>query len=108
VIHQLAEAWAKIFDPNSLIALAQARSHYDAEKDFAKIRAKVLYVLSRTDKLFPPSIAPAVMAKLKAANVDTTYYEIDSDKGHLASGADWMKWAPVLKSFLDRLWLPAT
>ncbi|HXN85722.1 MAG TPA: alpha/beta fold hydrolase [Candidatus Binataceae bacterium] len=103
VIHQVAEAWAKVFDPNSLIALAQARSHYDAEKDFAKIRAKVLYVLSRSDKLFPPSIASAVMAKLKAANVDATYFEIDSDKGHLASGADWTKWAHVLKSFLDRL-----
>jgi homoserine O-acetyltransferase/O-succinyltransferase len=103
VIHQVAEAWAKVFDPNSLIALAQARSHFDSEKDFAKIHAQVLYVLSRTDKLFPPSIAPAVMAKLKAANVDATYFEIDSDKGHLASGADWMKWAPVLKSFLDRL-----
>ena len=65
-----------------MIALARARSHYNAEKDFAKIRAKVLYVLSRTDKLFPPSIAPDVMAKLKAARVDATYFEIDSDKGH--------------------------
>ena len=102
-IQQLAEPWAKIFDPNSLIALAQARSHYNAEKDFAKIRAKVLYVLSRTDKLFPPSIAPEVMAKLKAAGVDATYFEIDSDKGHLASGADWDKWARVLRDFLQRL-----
>src|SRR5579863_3141781 len=60
-INQLAEPWARAFDPNSMIALARARSHYNAEKDFAKIRAKVLYVLSRTDKLFPPSIAPDVM-----------------------------------------------
>jgi homoserine O-acetyltransferase len=85
-----------------MIALGQARSHYDAQKDFAKIRAKVLYVLSRTDKLFPPSIAPEVMAKLKAAGVDATYFEIDSDKGHLASGADWQKWDGVLREFLQR------
>jgi homoserine O-acetyltransferase len=103
VIQKLAEGWAKVFDPNSLIALAQARSHYNAEKDFARIRAKILYVLSRTDKLFPPSIAPEVMAKLKAAGVDATYFEIDSDKGHLASGADWNKWARVLSAFLQRL-----
>ena len=103
VINQLAEPWAKAFDPNSMIALARARSHYNAEKDFAKIRAKVLYVLSRTDKLFPPSIAPDVMAKLKAAGVDATYFEIDSDKGHLASGADWQKWDRVLRDFLHRL-----
>ena len=99
---QLAEPWARAFDPNSMIALAQARSHYNAEKDFAKIRAKVLYVLSRTDKLFPPSIAPDVMAKLKAAGVDATYFEIDSDKGHLASGADWQKWDRVLRDFIKR------
>ena len=103
VIHQIAEAWAKVFDPNSLIALAQARSHYNAEKDFARIHAKVLYVLSRTDKLFPPSIAAEVMAKLRAAGVDATYFEIDSDKGHLASGADSGKWARVLRDFIQRL-----
>ena len=103
VIHQLTEAWAKVFDPNSMIALAQARSHYNAEKDFARIQAKVLYVLSRTDKLFPPSIAPEVMAKLKAAGVDATYFEIDSNKGHLASGADSDKWARVLRDFIQRL-----
>jgi len=102
-IYKLAEPWAKVFDPNSLIALAQARSHYNAEKDFAKIRAKVLYVLSRTDKLFPPSIAPDVMANLRAAGVDATYFEIDSDKGHMASGADWQKWDRVLRDFMQRL-----
>jgi len=102
VIHQLAEKWAMVFDPNSLIALANARAHFDAQKDFGKIRAKVLYVLSRSDKLFPPSIAPEVMAKLKAAGVDATYFEIDSDKGHLASGSDWQKWDGVLRDFLAR------
>jgi homoserine O-acetyltransferase len=103
MIHQIAENWAKTFDPNSLIALAKARSHYDAARDFAKIHAKVLYVLSRSDKLFPPRLAPGVMAKLKAAGVDATYFEIDSDKGHMASGADWGKWDPVLRDFLRRL-----
>jgi homoserine O-acetyltransferase/O-succinyltransferase len=102
-IHRLAEPWARVFDPNSMIALAQARSHYNAAKDFARIRAKVLYVLSRTDKLFPPSIAPEVMANLKAAGADAAYFEIDSDKGHLASGADWNKWDRVLREFLNRL-----
>jgi len=103
-IHQVAETWAKSFDPNSLIALAKARSHYDAEKDFAKIHAKVLYVLSRTDQLFPPSrLEHKVMSKLRAAGVDATYYEIDSGKGHLASGADWQKWEGALRDFLRRL-----
>ena len=81
-----ARAWAKVFDGNSLVALRKARVRFDAEKDLAKIKAKVLYVLSRTDKLFPPSIAPDVMAKLKAAGVTADYFEIDSDFGHLGLG----------------------
>jgi homoserine O-acetyltransferase len=102
-VRAMAEKWASEFDPNSLIALARARSHYDAAKDFAKIRTRVLYVLSRTDKLFPPEIAPAVIAQLEGAGVDARYFEIASDKGHLASGADAHKWAPVLTEFLARV-----
>jgi homoserine O-acetyltransferase/O-succinyltransferase len=102
-IREMAEAWAKQFDPNSMVLLRKAAMRFDAERDFAQIRAKVLYVLSRTDRLFPPSIAPGVMAKLAKAGVDARYVEIDSDFGHSASGADWQKWAPALKDFLASL-----
>jgi homoserine O-acetyltransferase len=102
-IRTMAEAWAKQFDPNSMVALRKASVRFDAERDLSKIRAKVLYVLSRTDKLFPPSIAPGVMDKLAKAGVDATYVEIDTDFGHSASGADWRKWAPALKDFLTSL-----
>ena len=96
-MREMAERWAREFDPNSLVTLRKAMVRFDAERDLAKIRARVLYVLSRTDVLFPPSIAPDVMAKLSAAGVDATYVEIDSDFGHLASGADCAKWAPALR-----------
>jgi len=102
-LRQMAEAWAREFDPNSMITLRKAAMTFDAERDFKKIRAKLLYVLSRTDKLFPPSIAPAVMEKLGAAGIDAKYVEIDSDFGHAASGADSTKWAPALGEFLARL-----
>ena len=102
-LREMAERWAREFDPNSLVTLRKAMIRFDAERDLAKIRARVLYVLSRTDVLFPPSLAPDVMAKLTAAGVDATYVELDSDFGHLASGADCAKWAPALQAFLDRL-----
>ena len=102
-IREMAENWARQFDPNSMVALRKASVRFDAERDLTKIRAKVLYVLSRTDKLFPPSIAPAVMDKLEKAGVDAKYVEIDTDFGHSASGADWRKWAPALKDFLSSL-----
>jgi homoserine O-acetyltransferase len=102
-MREMAERWAREFDPNSLVTLRKAMVRFDAERDLAKIRARVLYILSRTDVLFPPSLAPDVMAKLSAAGVDATYVELDSDFGHLASGADCAKWAPALRAFLDRV-----
>ena len=102
-IRQLADTWARQFDPNSMVTLRKAAVKFDAERDFGRVRAKVLYVLSRTDKIFPPSIAPAVMDKLARAGVDAKYFEIDTEFGHSASGPEWAKWAPTLKDFLAKL-----
>jgi homoserine O-acetyltransferase len=102
-ILELAEPWARNFDANSLVVLRRALETFDTTPHFRKIKAKVLYVISRTDNLFPPSIAPAVMQALKAAGVDARYVELDSELGHLASGADGDKWAPALEAFMAEL-----
>jgi len=102
-LRQLAEGWSRQFDPNSMITLRKASVKFDAEQDFGQVRAKVLYVISRTDKLFPPSIAPAVMDKLGRAGVDAKYFEIDTELGHSASGPEAAKWAPTLREFIARL-----
>ena len=90
-IRKQAVDWAGRWDTNSLVILRRGTIGYDTAKDFAKIRAKVLYVLCRTDRLFPPSIAPEVMAALAAVGVGARYYEIDSDLGHSASGPEHAK-----------------
>jgi homoserine O-acetyltransferase len=102
-LRELADTWARQFDPNSMIALRKAAVKFDAERDLAQVRAKMLYVLSRTDKLFPPSIAPGVMDKLTRAGVDAKYVEIDTELGHSASGPEWAKWGPALKDFVAGL-----
>lgn len=102
-LREMAEAWAREFDPNSMVVLRRAGQRFDARPEFPRIRAKVLYVLSRTDRLFPPALAPDVMARLAAAGVDARYVEIDSDLGHLASGPDARLWAPALGEFLAAL-----
>lgn len=102
-ILQLATDWAKRFDANSLVILRRATIGYDTVKDFRQIKAKVLYVLCRTDRLFPPTLAPEVMSALAAAGVDARYFEIDSELGHSASGPEHMKWSPVLREFLEPL-----
>jgi homoserine O-acetyltransferase len=100
-LRRQAAAWAREFDPNSLITLRKAMLTFDARRDFATIRARVLYVLSRTDKIFPPSLAPGVMAALAGAGVQARYVEIDTELGHVASGHEWAQWAPALRAFLE-------
>jgi homoserine O-acetyltransferase len=43
------------------------------------------------------------MGDLRKAGVTASYFEIDSELGHLASGADAAKWAPALREFMARL-----
>ena len=63
----------------------------------------VLYVLSRTGALFPPILAPVVTTGLRTVGLDVEYVEIDSEHGHLASGADAEKLAPALRRFIQTL-----
>jgi homoserine O-acetyltransferase len=102
-ITRQARAWATAFDGHSLLVLGRAMNRFDAMPHLAKIKAKVLLVLSRTDTIFPPSLAATIMPALKQAGVDARYVEIDSEHGHLASGTDAAKWAPALKAFLEGL-----
>jgi homoserine O-acetyltransferase len=98
-----AARWARGFDANSLIILAKALRGFDVTAQFGSIKSKVLYVLSRTDRLFPPELAPGVMQALKDAGVDADYFLLDSEYGHSASGLDAHKWAPRLRQFMERL-----
>jgi homoserine O-acetyltransferase/O-succinyltransferase len=102
-LRRIASAWADVFDANSLFILGRAMDAYDVSRHYARIKVPVLYVLSRTDALFPPSLAPGVIAGLRGAGVDAAYVEIDSEHGHLASGADAGKWASALRDFIAKL-----
>jgi homoserine O-acetyltransferase/O-succinyltransferase len=100
-IRRRARDWAEAGDAHSLLVLGRALDHYDLRGEVGRIRAPVLYVLSRTDRLFPPSLATEVMPALASAGVAASYAEIDSEHGHLASGTDAARWAPTLRRFLE-------
>ena len=99
-IERLAADWAAVFDPNALLALTKACDKFDTRPRLRDLRAPVLYVNSRSDVGFPPELAREVMPMLAAAGVDARYIELDSDKGHLASGADAALWSDALEHFL--------
>jgi len=96
----MASQWAEEFDANTMIVLRRAAVAFDARLGVAKIKAPVLYALSRSDALFGPDIAPATIAMLEKAGVDARYVEIDSDYGHRGPSVDWRKWGPRLEAFL--------
>jgi homoserine O-acetyltransferase len=102
-IERVARKWAGEFDANALIALGRASARFTVEEHLSRIQARVLYVLSRTDQVFPPSLAPGVMAKLREAGVRAEYVEIDSALGHAAPGIEGAKWAPQLAAFMAQL-----
>ena len=102
-IRQQAANWARNWDAHSLIILRRALLGFDTRPDFATIKAKVLYVLCRSDALFPPKIASAVIEALRNAGVEARYFGIDSDMGHSSSGIEHAKWSPVLREFMTPL-----
>lgn len=92
--------WALKFDPNALLVLADAAARYDVRQYLNRITARVLYVLSSSDQIFPPSLAAPGMSLLQQAGIEARYFEIRSDLGHVASSGDAALWEPVLRAFL--------
>jgi len=102
-IRRRALDWARGFDANALVVLRRANIRFDVEPLLGRVRARVLYVLSRTDRIFPPSLFARVMPRLAAAGVPAESFEIDTEKGHSSGGADAAKWAHVLRRFMESL-----
>jgi len=103
----LAREWAAGFDPMSLVVLMRAAESFDLRAQIDAMRAPVLYVLSRSDEVFSPALARKV-AQL-AGTERWSYVELDSDKGHFASGDDAALWAETLRRFMNTepdAWVP--
>jgi homoserine O-acetyltransferase len=101
-VARLAREWAEEFDPMSLVVLMHAAEGFDVRPSLPAIEASgipVLYVLSRTDPVFSPALAREVLGLPGTGNF--TYVELDSDKGHFASGADAAMWADALRGFME-------
>ena len=106
-IERLASIWAKEFDANSLIILGRAMELYDVMPELRRIRVPVLYVLSRTDELFPPSLAPGVMASLREAGVVAATSRSTANAGTLRPAPTPRNGRGALREFMDRLSLRA-
>lgn len=97
-VARLAREWAEAFDPMSLVMLMRAADSFDLRPELPALSAPVLYVVSRTDPVFSPELGRTVTAM--PGTEHWTYLELDSDKGHFASGADAALWAEQLRRFM--------
>jgi homoserine O-acetyltransferase/O-succinyltransferase len=102
-LQRLAANWAARFDPNSLIVLMKPLVGFDLRPHFHRIRARIHYALSRTDRVFAPTIAAEVTPLLQAAGVDAEYFEIDSPYQHFGLAVETHKWEPRLRAFIETL-----
>jgi homoserine O-acetyltransferase len=100
-VRRLAREWAEGFDPNALLTLAMAAESFDLRGQLNAIQAPLLIVMSRSDQVFSPALARDFAPLLSAAGVPWSYVELDSDKGHFASGADAALWSDTLRRFMD-------
>ncbi|MCD8504369.1 MAG: alpha/beta fold hydrolase [Burkholderiaceae bacterium] len=99
-LKQMAGQWASKFDANAMLTLRAAINRFDVREALSQAQAELMYVLCRTDGLFPPSIAKETLDRWSASSSATKYVEIDSEYGHFASSLDWRKWANALEQFL--------
>ncbi len=99
-IARLAAEWAEAFNPMSLVVLMEAAEAFDLREQLVDIKAPVLFVLSRTDAVFSPALASVVLQL--PGTEHWTYKELDSEKGHFASGADAALWAEDLRRFMNQ------
>ncbi len=84
----LAEAWAKKWDANSLLWRFNASSTYDASKPFGgdmktalgRVKARVLLLYNSADRTVPSYLTQELYHGLKNAD----YFEIPSIRGHMS------------------------
>lgn len=100
-LKEMASHWAKRFDANAMLALRAAINRFDARDELQKAKAELMYVLCRTDGLFPPSIAHETLDRWPKWSGALKYVEIDSNYGHFASSLDAAKWSADLERFLN-------
>jgi homoserine O-acetyltransferase/O-succinyltransferase len=99
-----AKSWARIYDGHSLVTLRRAIDGFDITQQYDKLKqTKVLYVISKTDKLFDLTACASHALDMRRAGVDLTYVEMPSDKGHMASHQDAAMWAPILAAYMKSL-----
>jgi homoserine O-acetyltransferase/O-succinyltransferase len=102
VLQKAGMARAKNADGNHVIYMSKANQLFDVEAEVPHIKAKVLFIPSRSDLIFPPEASQKAAAKLKALGHQAQVFVLEGDGGHLEGVLDIVKAAAPIKAFLAK------
>ena len=89
-------------DAAHFVWMAKANQLYNLEKQQSQIKAKVLFLPSHTDMIFPPELSKRWAEKLRAQGNYVEIYEIEGTSGHLDGLFSIGKVSDQLKAFLTK------
>ena len=75
---------------------------YNLEKDAGRIRAKVQFIPSKTDLIFPPELSRKWAERLRAQGNHTEVFELQGTSGHLDGLFVIGQAADTIRAFLDK------
>ena len=101
-LYKGAQARAATSDAAHFVWMGKANQLYNLEKEQARIKAKVLFLPSKTDLVFPPELSRKWAEKLRAQGNHVELYEIDGTSGHLDGLFSIGKVADQIRAFLQK------
>ena len=93
---------ASATDAGNFVWMAKANQLYNLDKQQSQIKAKVLFLPSKTDLIFPPELSRRWAEKLRAQGNYVELYEIEGTSGHLDGILSIAKVADQIKAFLTK------
>jgi homoserine O-acetyltransferase len=101
-LYKTGASRAAATDAAHFVWMAKANQLYNLEKEQGRIKAKVLFLPSKTDLVFPPELSRKWAEKLRAQGNQVELYEIDGTSGHLDGLFSIGKVADQIRAFLQK------
>ena len=101
-LNKAGAARAKSVDANSMIYMAKANQLYNLGDDVQKVKAKILFVPSSSDGVFPPELSKRAAERYRAQGGVAEVAVIEGDGGHLDGVFNVAKQGDAIRAFLAR------
>lgn len=101
-LRETARSRAAVADPDSFLRLARTVQGFDVRERAGQIKAKILWIPSRSDALIFPAFAERGIKEMRAFGLDVAEFWLESDGGHLDGLHSLLPAAPVISQFLQR------